>query len=80
MERGEYLQADVELIDEPGADPRESEALVRTVMNQFEQYVKVSKKVPQEVLSSLSSIDDPAGSSTPLPPRCHCRSKTSNPF
>ena len=49
----------------------ESEALVRSVMNQFEQYVKVSKKVPQEVLSSLSSIDDPAGSSTPLPRRCH---------
>jgi ATP-dependent Lon protease len=29
-------------------------------MGQFEQYVQVSKKVPQEVLSSLSSIDDPA--------------------
>jgi ATP-dependent Lon protease len=29
-------------------------------MEQFEQYVKASKKVPQEVLSSLASIDDPA--------------------
>jgi len=58
--RGEHLYADIEVIDEPVADPRESEALVRSVMNQFEQYVKVSKKVPQEVLSSLSSIDDPA--------------------
>ena len=55
-----FLQADVELIDEPVADGREAEVLVRTVMNQFEQYVKTSKKVPQEVLSSLSSIDDPA--------------------
>ncbi len=56
----EIMQADVTLIDEPQAEPRESEALLRTVMKQFEQYVKVSKKVPQEVLSSLSSIDDPA--------------------
>ena len=56
----EFLMADIELINEPAVDPRESDALVRSVMNQFEQYVKVSKKVPQEVLSSLSSIDDPA--------------------
>ncbi len=56
----EYLQAEVESIEEPTVEAREAEALVRTVMNQFEQYVKSSKKVPQEVLSSLSSIDDPA--------------------
>ena len=56
----EIMQADVALIDEPEADAREAEALLRTVMKQFEQYVKVSKKVPQEVLSSLASIDDPA--------------------
>jgi ATP-dependent Lon protease len=58
--QGEFLMASIEIIAEPAVDPRESEALVRSVMNQFEQYVKVSKKVPQEVLSSLSSIDDPA--------------------
>jgi len=56
----DFLMADIELIDEPQVDAREAEVLVRTVMNQFEQYVKTSKKVPQEVLSSLSSIDDPA--------------------
>ena len=56
----EFMRADVSVIEEPQADAREAEALVRTVMKQFEQYVKVSKKVPQEVLSSLSSIDDPA--------------------
>ena len=59
-EEGDYLQAEVETIEEPTVEVREAEALVRTVMNQFEQYVKSSKKVPQEVLSSLSSIDDPA--------------------
>jgi ATP-dependent Lon protease len=56
----DYLVAEVERIEEPAVDPREAEALVRSVMSQFEQYVKVSRKVPQEVLSSLSSIDDPA--------------------
>ena len=56
----DFLMAEIELIDEPQVDAREAEVLVRTVMNQFEQYVKTSKKVPQEVLSSLSSIDDPA--------------------
>jgi ATP-dependent Lon protease len=56
----DFLVASVELVAEPVVEARESEALVRTLMSQFEQYVKVSKKVPQEVLSSLSSIDDPA--------------------
>jgi len=56
----DFIVADVELFSEQESDGREGEGQVRTVMNQFEQYVKVSKKVPQEVLSSLSSIDDPA--------------------
>ncbi len=57
---GAYIVAKVELIAEPTTEEREGEALVRTAMSQFEQYVQVSKKVPQEVLSSLASIDDPA--------------------
>ncbi|MEQ8994748.1 MAG: endopeptidase La [Pseudomonadales bacterium] len=57
---GAHIEADVEALAEPEVDAREAEALTRSVMEQFEQYVKVSKKVPQEVLSSLSSIDDPA--------------------
>jgi ATP-dependent Lon protease len=56
----EYSSALVEALPEPEADAREAETFVRSIMEQFEQYVKVSKKVPQEVLSSLSSIDDPA--------------------
>ena len=39
---------------------REQEALVRVLLNQFEQYVKLSKKVPNEVLNSLSGIEDPS--------------------
>jgi ATP-dependent Lon protease len=55
-----FLVADVTTVQEPRVDGRESGAIVRSIMNQFEQYVKASKKVPQEVLSSVSSIDDPA--------------------
>ncbi|MGB1884109.1 MAG: LON peptidase substrate-binding domain-containing protein, partial [Gammaproteobacteria bacterium] len=39
---------------------RESEVLSRSVMTQFDQYVKLNKKVPPEIISSLSSIDDPS--------------------
>jgi len=55
----EYICADITLHTEPEIDSREGEALGRTLLAQFEQYVQASKKVPQEVLSSLSSIDDP---------------------
>jgi ATP-dependent Lon protease len=55
----DYIQASVTLHDEPEIDSREGDALARTLLAQFEQYAQASKKVPQEVLSSLSSIDDP---------------------
>ncbi len=57
---GEYLSATMTGLDEPVADGAEGEALVKTLLSQFEQYVKTSRNVPQEVLSSISSIDDPA--------------------
>ena len=57
----DYLKAGAELIKEPiAAEVSESTAIVRSVLGQFEQYVKNSQKVPEEVLASLSSIDDPA--------------------
>ncbi len=55
----DYIQAQVTPHAEPEIDSREGDALARTLLSQFEQYVQASKKVPQEVLSSLSSIDDP---------------------
>ncbi len=54
-----YIRADARVHSEPDMDSRETDALTRTLLAQFEQYVQASKKVPQEVLSSLSSIDDP---------------------
>jgi len=55
----EFIHAQVTTFVEPELDSREGDALARSLLSQFEQYVQASKKVPQEVLSSLSSIDDP---------------------
>jgi ATP-dependent Lon protease len=54
-----FFQAHGSLLPEVDSDPRELEALARAVVSQFEQYVKLNKKVPPEVLVSLSQIDDP---------------------
>ncbi|NNF62050.1 MAG: endopeptidase La, partial [Gammaproteobacteria bacterium] len=40
-------------------DEREIEVLSRSVVSQFEQYVKLNKKVPPEILTSLAGIDEP---------------------
>ena len=48
----------VELAHNPAQDT-EIEALRRAVMQQFDQYVKLNKKIPPEILTSISSIDDP---------------------
>jgi ATP-dependent Lon protease len=60
VHEGEYFTADIENIEEvEEEDSRELEGLKRTVVTQFENYVKLNKKVPPEILSSLSSIDQP---------------------
>jgi len=43
---------------EPDTDS-ETEAMRRTMIQQFDQYVKLNKKIPPEILTSISSIDDP---------------------
>ncbi|SFU88399.1 endopeptidase La [Halomonas korlensis] len=55
-----YTRAEVTLRESEPLTEREQEALVRVLLNQFEQYVKMSKKVPNEVLNSLSGIEDPS--------------------
>jgi ATP-dependent Lon protease len=40
-------------------DETEIEALRRAVMQQFDQYVKLNKKIPSEILTSIASIDEP---------------------
>jgi ATP-dependent Lon protease len=56
----EYIRAEVTPCEEELIEGREAEALVRTLLSQFEQFAQSNKKIPQEVLASLSGIDDPS--------------------
>ena len=61
LHSGEYFTAEAELIDEDaGYDEREIDVLMRSVMSLFDQYVKLNKKVPPEVLTSLAGIESPS--------------------
>jgi len=61
LETNEYYSAAVKLLDKTSlVDEREAEVLLRSVLNLFDQYVKLNKKVPPEILTSLSGIDDPS--------------------
>jgi len=54
----DYFDAEVAAFIEKLPDDREADVLMRTLMGQFEQYVKLNKKIPPEVIASLSGIDD----------------------
>ncbi len=56
----DFFQATAETIAEVEVEPREVEALARSVISQFEQYVKLNRKIPPEVLVSLNQVDDPS--------------------
>lgn len=60
VKEDDYFSAEVEILQPLYIDERELDVLARSAMNQFEQYVKLNKKVPPEIISSLSSIDDPS--------------------
>jgi ATP-dependent Lon protease len=55
-----YFEAKVERIDDRDGDPKEMEALGRSVVTQFEQYLKLNKKIAPEVLVSLNQIEEPS--------------------
>ena len=55
-----YFEAKVNIIEEPIVDDREIEILSRSVIDSFDQYVKLNKKIAPEVMTSLSGIDDPS--------------------
>ncbi|HWV16674.1 MAG TPA: endopeptidase La [Cellvibrio sp.] len=54
-----YFRAQAEPLEEIGVSGSEAHAMVSAAIAQFEQYVSLSKKVPSEVITSLSGIDDP---------------------
>jgi ATP-dependent Lon protease len=55
-----YFVGDINVIEEPHIGASEAESLVRSMMTAFDQYVQLSKKVPPEVMTSLSSVEDPS--------------------
>ncbi len=55
----DFFQAYAELIDEKVGEPQELEALSRAAVSQFEQYIKLNKKIPPEVLVSINQIEEP---------------------
>src|SRR5689334_4475512 len=58
--RTDFFQATVERIADNPSDVKETEALIRTVKTNFEQYIKLNKKVPAETLASVAQIDEAA--------------------
>ena len=57
-ERTDFFEAEVEAVDDLLEKPVEVEALARSVVSDFENYVKLNKKVSPEVVSAVSQIDD----------------------
>ncbi|MDP4597996.1 MAG: endopeptidase La [Pseudomonadales bacterium] len=56
----DFFVGDLNIVEETRVSANEAEALVRSMMAVFDQYVQFSKKVPPEVMASLSSIEDPS--------------------
>jgi len=59
IENEEYFFSEVELLESEAVDEQEEEALIRSVLGQFESYIKLNKKIPPEVLASVNGIDEP---------------------
>ncbi|TEW54826.1 endopeptidase La [Psychromonas sp. RZ22] len=59
IEHEEYFFAEAELLESESVDEQEEEALIRSVLGQFESYIKLNKKIPPEVLASVNGIDEP---------------------
>jgi len=60
IEKEDFIEADAKAMKEPTIINEELEALARAVISQFEQYVKLNKKIPPEVLVSINQIEEPA--------------------
>ena len=60
LDNPEFLQAEVEIIETPQEENAETEALSRSVSSMFDQYVKLGKKLPQDVLVSVEQIESAA--------------------
>jgi ATP-dependent Lon protease len=57
-DRSDFFEAEMHVLPDDLGTAAETEALARTAVSQFESYVKLNKKVPQEVLATISQITD----------------------
>src|SRR5438552_494727 len=55
----EFFRAFADTLGENAGEQQETEALARTVVSQFEQYINLNKKIPPEVLVSINQIEEP---------------------
>ncbi len=55
-----HQQAEVELVDEEEAEGPEAQALMRSVIDQFDNYAKLNKRLPAETSMQLGEIEDPS--------------------
>ena len=60
QQQNPYFVASVDKLEDEGIDENEQEVLIRSAVSQFEGYVKLNKKIPPEVLTSLNGIEDAA--------------------
>ena len=59
-DRADFFEARAVEMDEVSGDPAELQAAARTVVSEFENYVKLNKKVPPEVVVSINKIEEPS--------------------
>ncbi len=59
LENEDFLEAEAEPLEDVAETGAEEAALARTVVSQFESYVKLNKKIPPEVLVSINQVEDP---------------------
>ena len=59
MHDNEHFKAETKQLQTAEVSDKESGLLIRSLLSQFDQYVQLSKKIPPEVMTSISSIDDP---------------------
>lgn len=58
-EEKDFFQGSIEILEEIPGDATENEALMRTAVSLFEQYLKLNTKIPPDLLLSVSKIDQP---------------------
>ncbi len=56
----DFLEVEASKIEDKLGDPSEAEAMARTAKSHFEQYIKLNKKIPSEILGTVNQIDNPS--------------------